>query len=639
MKKVIISLCFSLLASFNLFAKNTYIQTEAFASKPDISHIEISPDGKQAVMLSRMKHDGAIGTAIKYVDLISMGVFNLAFSEDKDFIISGLNWANNDDLLVEVLYTDNIGGLSLKKTRLMKFNIFEKKFKPVLSLHYIDNLSYISNIMSRVVDYLPEDPDHILMSLPGASTSADYYFPSVVKVSIHGKNHNKVVQSAVNDVTGWITDEQHNVRIGIVNDDASYKIIERKNTDEAFRTLWEFGAFDEDEVWPIGFDSNPNILYVTANHEGRRAVFKVDLSDPELKRERIYSSKKYDVSSRLIRNYKTREVIGVGNYIWDKQRKQLVKQIDKVLPDTKNKIVEMSADSNIYFVLATSSTEPGVYFMGNIKQKKIAYFGSRFSELAPEYLAERQQIEYKARDGLKIEGYLTLPNSEVQKNLPTIILPHGGPISADTDGFDYWAQFFANRGYAVLQMNFRGSYGYGLEFMKQGLKGWGQAMQDDIEDAANWAIKQGYADPKRMCIVGASYGGYAALMGAVKTPELYQCAISFAGVSDLQELVDASRYFSNHEVVKKMIGDDEDFLAEYSPVNHADKINIPVLLIHGSKDRRVRPEQSELMYDELKSKKKQVQYIELEDANHHLSNAEDRLVTFKAMEAFLAQYL
>ncbi|MCU4674122.1 S9 family peptidase [Catenovulum sp. 2E275] len=639
MKKTWIYLLFILAIPLNGFAKITHIPTEAFATKPDISSIRISPDGKQAIMLAKINQKKAKGTAIKYIDLVSMGTFNLAFAEDKDFIISDIEWANNDDLLVEVLYNDTLGALRLKKTRLLKFNIFEKKFKPVLSLHYMENLSYISNIMSTVVDYLPNDPDHILMSLSGVSTSAEYYLPSVVKVSIHGKNYNKVIQPAMNDVTRWITDQQHNVRIAIAREKTQYKILERNNENQDFRTLWTFSAFDEAEIWPLGFDDKPNILYVSANKDGRRAVFTVDLNDPKLELKHVFSSSKYDVSTYLVRAQSTKKVIGVGDYIWDKDRKKLIKQINQVLPDTENDIIEISRDDNIYFVLSTSSTEPGVYFMGNRKTNKIAFFGTRYAELAPENLAQRQKIHYQARDGLKIEGFLTLPKSDKQNKLPTIILPHGGPISNDTDGFDYWAQFFANRGYVVVQMNFRGSYGYGLEFLQHGLKGWGQAMQDDIEDATNWAIKQGYADPKRICIVGASYGGYAALMGAIKTPDLYQCAISFAGVSDLEELVDASKFFSSHEIVKKMIGEDSDFLANYSPINQAEKINIPVLLIHGTQDKRVLPEQSQEMYKVMKARKKDVQYIELEGANHHLSNSEDRLTTFKAMEKFLKSHL
>ncbi len=283
-----------------------------------------------------------------------------------------------------------------------------------------------------------------------------------------------------------------------------------------------------------------------------------------------------------------------------------------------------------------------MYLLGNRKEKSMKIIAYKYQSLTPDVLNEKQAITYKARDGLEIEGYLTLPkgkSEDKQTKLPAIIFPHGGPISFDDDDFDYWTQFLVSRGYAVLQMNFRGSSGYGYNFMKQGLASWGQAMQDDVEDGARWLIKEGIADEKRMCIVGASYGGYAALMGTVKTPDLYQCAVSFAGVTDVEYLVKSHRNYTNYEIVKKQIGNDYDKLWEVSPLKHAAKITKPVLLIHGSKDRVVRVHHSEEMLDELEDENKDVQYIELDGGDHYLSNNEHRLTTFKAIEAFLAEHL
>lgn len=255
-------------------------------------------------------------------------------------------------------------------------------------------------------------------------------------------------------------------------------------------------------------------------------------------------------------------------------------------------------------------------------------------------MAQKQVVHYKARDGLEIEAYLTLTKSHKPgEKLPTVIFPHGGPMASDTDRFDYWTQFFANRGYAVLQMNFRGSSDYGFDFMKAGLKGWGLAMQNDIEDGAHWMIAEGYTDPHKMCIVGASYGGYAAMMGAAKSPKLFRCAISFAGVSDLAGLVRAHHNFINYKVVKEQIGDDTRDLEQRSPVTFAKQIEIPVLLIHGDRDRNVRVHQSELMDKALLAAGKDVTYVELKTGDHYLSREEDRIATFKAMDTFLAKYL
>lgn len=188
-------------------------------------------------------------------------------------------------------------------------------------------------------------------------------------------------------------------------------------------------------------------------------------------------------------------------------------------------------------------------------------------------------------------------------------------------------------------MNFRGSSGYGYDFMQAGLKNWGQAMQDDVEDGVRHLIKEGIADPEQICIVGASYGGYAALMGAIKSPDLYRCAISIAGVTDVHYLVNSHRRYTNYEVVKEQIGSKRSELKDASPVNHVEKIAVPVLLVHGTEDRSVRVKHSRKMARRLEKAKKEVEYVELDGGDHYLSNENHRIATFKAMDQFLKTHL
>ena len=206
-------------------------------------------------------------------------------------------------------------------------------------------------------------------------------------------------------------------------------------------------------------------------------------------------------------------------------------------------------------------------------------------------------------------------------------------------GFDYWTQFFTNKGYAVLQMDYRGSVGYGFDFMQQGFGSWGQAMQNDIEDGTRWLINQKIADEDKICIVGASYGGYAALMGVIKTPDLYQCVVSYAGITDINALVESKRYFRGYELNKKILGDDYYKLWEASPLKHTDKINVPVLLVHGTKDLAVKVSHSVKIFDKLAGKKKTVQYVEIDKADHSLSNNAHRIKAFTAIDSFLDKYL
>ncbi|KMT66108.1 peptidase S9 [Catenovulum maritimum] len=617
-------------------SKPQFIPTKAFASKPDVSKILLSPDGKHIAMLLKAEQGDVKATVLQSVNLQNFESSFLTYAENKKYVMTDIAWLDNENIIVDVKYPASRRGTPVDEYRVVKINIFEKKLKSVIPKSTLSRLDYVPNVLSNVLSIVPEDPNYIIMQISGHMHTGE---PSVVQIPLTDKARTRFLERAETNIFHWKLDQQRNVRIGIYRDKTHYKILERKNKDEEFRTLWKFEAFSAETVWPLGFDLDPNILYVQALHKGKDAIYKVDLTDKDLKLNLVYAKEDYDVSGYLTRSNKTGEVIGAGGYIWDKARVRFEKAIDKALPDNDNYLVSFSQDENKYITLSTSDTEAGVYLVGDRKAKTMDIVAYRYSDLKPELMAAKEKISYKARDGLTIEGYLTLPQASSGKNLPTLIFPHGGPISYDNDGFDYWTQFFANRGYAVLQMNFRGSAGYGFQFMQQGLRAWGQAMQDDVEDGTKWIIEQGVANPDKVCIVGASYGGYAALMGTVKTPDLYKCAVSFAGVSDIEALVKAHRNFVNYEIVKKQIGDDYSKLWEHSPLKHAEKIKVPVLLIHGTKDRVVRVDQSEDMFDELDDLDKDVEYIELDGGDHYLSNADHRLTTFKAMEKFLAKQL
>lgn len=617
------------------FVQAKHIPIEAFASLPDVSKMRLSPDGSKAICLVRVETPTKSGNLVTMFDTKTLESTQLAFSENEKYVITNINWASNEIVLVDAKFPAVRYGTPTTETRLLKIDIATKKVSSVLPKLFLKRLNYIPNILNTVVDYLPEDDNHIIMSMSGFDSS---YEETLVQANISGEGRTKVYNSSEDNISTWILDSQKTPRIAIHRDETTYTIQERKNEDEDLRDLWTFEAFSPDEVWPLGFGKNTNELYVTALHEGKDALFKVNLADKSLSKELVLASEHYDIGGSLKYSKLTGEVIGIGGRYIDEKYKKFEKALDRALPDTTNHILGFSDDENTYIVFATSDIQPGLYLLGNRKEKSLVPIAGRYNALDPELLREKKSISYQARDGLEIKGYLTLPQNK-DKNLPTIIFPHGGPISHDSAGFDYWTQFLANRGYAVLQMNFRGSSGYGYDFMKQGLASWGQAMQDDVEDGAKWLIEQGIANKDKMCILGASYGGYAALMGPLKEPELYKCAVSFAGVTDIEYLVKKSRRYTNHEIVKKQIGSDYDILWERSPLKHAKKMKPPVLLIHGSKDRVVNVHHSEEMFDELDDEDKDVTYLEIKGGDHYLSNNEHRLQAFKAIEKFLAKHL
>lgn len=392
----------------------------------------------------------------------------------------------------------------------------------------------------------------------------------------------------------------------------------------------------------MGFSQDPNELYINAYHNDRWAVFKVNLKDKDLKRELVLADDKYDISGYLLYSSDQKKVIGIsgsedgGTFFLDQELKQLQSKIDKAMPLTRNYIYSFSSDINKFIVYSTGPKESGTYYLGQLSPLKLEALAYRYKQLPPENLADMKRIEYKARDGLTIESFLTLPKGKPAKNLPTLMFPHGGPHARDNDSFDYWAQFFANKGYAVLQMNFRGSYGQGLAHMTAGLKQWGKEMQTDIEDGAHYLIDQGISDPKSIAIVGASYGGYAALMGAIKTPDFYRCAISIAGVSDVFKLaIERRDPTDSYNVVDEQIGTGAKFLKDISPLNHAAEIKKPILLIHGENDRQVEIEHSIEMHKALVKEGKEVEFITLPLEDHYLTNEANRIATFKAMDKFL----
>lgn len=389
-----------------------------------------------------------------------------------------------------------------------------------------------------------------------------------------------------------------------------------------------------------------NELFIFADHEGRQALFKADLSKPGFPKELVLSDADYDVSGRLIYSPALKQVVGLyyndGNsksVFWNKEYKAFQAGLDKALPDTRNYIGSMSEDGRKYVVYTTNNTNPGTYMFGDRDEKSITEIAAAYPKLTKDVLVEKESRTYKARDGLALEGFLSLPKTFANKPTATIILPHGGPMSEDGKSFDMFSTFMANRGYVVFQPNFRGSSGYGHDFMMQAVGGYGLEMQDDLEDAVKYLIDEKIADPKKVCIVGASYGGYAALMGATKTPDLFQCAISFAGMSDLVRMRDSYRNFTNKNTARKQFGEDKNQLKETSPVRMAERVKIPILLIHGKDDTSVPVVQSRIMAEALKDEGKVYEYIEMENGTHNLDYLPDRKQTFTAMENFLAKYL
>lgn len=356
-----------------------------------------------------------------------------------------------------------------------------------------------------------------------------------------------------------------------------------------------------------------------------------------------------EAGQRTLRDPQDGHLIGRYNLIgdhatyefFDPNDAKVWRAVEKAFPGAAVSPESWSADRQRILVRVDSPTEGPGFALVDLATRKADWLGSEYVDVEAKDVALQKPVRFKARDGLDLTGYLTLPHGREAKALPLVVFPHGGPAARDTPGFDWWAQAMASRGYAVLQVNFRGSAGFGDKFLEAGYGQWGRKMQTDLSDGVKALAAEGVIDPKRVCIVGGSYGGYAALAGAALDPGVYRCAASWGGVSDLRRFIDwensekgryAFRYFSRFVGAK----DSRDpSLAEISPAAHADAVSIPVLLIHGKDDSIVPLEQSQIMADALRKAGKPVELVVEPGEDHWLSRGETRLQMLQATMAFL----
>ena len=623
-----------LVLAFNVYAEN--LPVAAFGKLPQSQQVKLSPDGNKIAFINNIAGNTMIGVT----DLVEAKTRYLVSTDNQKFKIGWYLWANNDLLLVSADYPVQRRGLKYTEARLLKVHVDGKEaFESVFKSRKSERVPQFQN---NIIDLLPDEPNHILMSLDLKVSNQ----PDVYKLNLTNNRKRKFIYRGKSHIYNWMTDQQHKLRLGFGRDETKifYRLFDIKK--DEWRNIWEYEIFDAPDLSPLGFGLNPNDLYIRADHNGRYAIFKVDVSKADLPRTLVFHDPDYDVEGSLIYSQKTNDVIGVyhgeadnAKVFFDPVYDAFQTALNTALPDAYNNVSSFSADERKYILYTSKSQSPGAYYLGNRDTNELTFVLEQYPLLYQQKLSGKNKILYKARDGVAIEGYITQPHTNVKNTKGAIVLPHGGPMARNYAGFDWFSEFFASRGYTVLEPNFRGSSGYGFKFEMESVQKWGGAMQDDLADAAKWMIKEYDIDKNKVCILGGSYGGYAALMAAVKQQDVFKCAASFAGVSDLELILAKARRFTNNEVVKKQFGTDSDVLEKNSPVNFAKEINIPVLLIHGDKDRVVDVKHSRDMYEELQDYKKEVEYIELENGNHHMEIEAHRMKVLTAFDAFLQKHI
>ena len=450
------------------------------------------------------------------------------------------------------------------------------------------------------------------------------------------------------NITGWVTDHEGRIRVAETTDGVNTSILYRPSEKDTFRVVLTTNF--KESFSPLFFTFDNKNLYAASNlGRDKVAIVKFDIeSGKEL--EVLYEHPEVDVDGM---NYsRKRKVLTEIDYVtWKQERKfldteteELYKKLEKLLPDYEVYVTFNDKNEDFFIARTLNDRTLGSYYLYEKRTNKLTKLADRNPWLNENDLAEMKPITYKSRDGLTINGYLTLPKDKEPKNLPVVVNPHGGPWARDVWGFNSEIQFLANRGYAVLQMNFRGSTGYGKKFWEASFKQWGKKMQDDITDGVKWLVDQGIADPKRIAIYGGSYGGYATLAGLAFTPDLYACGVDYVGVSNMFTFMKSiPPYWKPYlDMFYEMVGDpskDSLLFASVSPVFHVDRMKVPLLVAQGAKDPRVNINESNQIVEALKKRGIDVQYMVKDNEGHGFSNEENRFDFYEAMEKFLEKHL
>ena len=613
-------------------APDAPVPVEAFAALPTLDSPKLSPDGTR--IAARMAIGGR--QALVVFPLYDKDAKLATMATGSKVDVNWWRWVGNDWLAVGVGAQDQLYGEEIYVTRVLGVSADMKK---TTRIDWTGSGIRADDVLWAARDGSPR----ILLSRQTGIDTMEQFYPEVAEADLSTGRVRRIASPQTN-VFSWYADGAGVVRMGYRwNDDSrSGALLYRGANDQPFKTIAKAKGSSEDIVVPLTFRADGTAI-ATDDSSGRDAVYEVSLPDLKLGRK-LYGSDGYDVDG-VVENRAGDDIDGVmlteksGRIEWlNPELKQVQAAADAAVGARRARIVSWSADRQRLLVEVGTPSQAGALYFWDIGGGVMKRFAWQNEQLKERTLSPVRTIRYAARDGTSIEAVLTLPRGRDARNLPLIVLPHGGPFARDSEDWDWWTQYLAERGYAVIQPNYRGSSGYGRAFARLGEGQWGLKMQDDLNDAVAHLAKEGIADPKRVCMAGASYGGYAAMRAAQRDGALYRCAISYAGVSDLAAMQRYDGRFlygkTRGDWLKKQAPD----YKLVSPRFGAAAVSIPLLIVHGKEDKRVPVKQSRYMVDALKAAGKPYDYIEQPLADHHFTRGEDRLQFLQAMAAFLDKH-
>ncbi|MCI3131682.1 alpha/beta hydrolase family protein [Phenylobacterium aquaticum] len=605
---------------------------EAYGKLPDIEDVAISPDGQKLAVI----WTASGGRRIIVKSLADGSMFGLDAGPAK---VRSLDWAGLDHLLITTSTTSIIPWVTSPRSEffgIYDFDLRKHRIRPLLA-DVKDGLNIlVGSPMVREVN------GETKLFLEGINFVEHQGRVSLFSINLES-DLSTLVQQGFDDTDEWLVgaDGQAVAETEYTQKTGAWVLKMREG--RGWRVVKSLTApLETPSLEGLGRDGRSALV---AAPDGYNAALR-EISPETLAWGEPFRDEAYE---RPIHDPKSHRLIGFTALQGEQQVYEFLDPADaatwaKITRAYKGALVSMvawSSDRTRIVVRVDPADDGPRYDLVDLKAKRADPVGQLYEALLPKDIAAVRPIRFKARDGLDLSGYLTVPNGRPDKMLPLVVLPHGGPAVRDEPGFDWWAQALASRGYAVLQVNYRGSNGFGGAFLEAGFGQWGRKMQTDLSDGVRYLASQGVIDPARVCIAGGSYGGYAALAGAVFDPGVYRCAASVAGLSDLSVFVGTARERRNYSAMRywnRFMGAEkatDPVLKDISPAQHADKVQVPILLIHGKDDTVVPIWQSQAMERALRAAGKDVQMVTLPGEDHWLSRGETRQQMLTSLVAFL----
>jgi dipeptidyl aminopeptidase/acylaminoacyl peptidase len=615
------------------------VDPEPFFKHADYGEFKLSPSGKHVAGIVPV--NGRTGLAAVEVATRKSGpVANVNVSD-----IAWFEWVN-DDRLVFTIIDRQVGAGAQRGSGLYTVRRDGSEFRVLARPPGAGQFVYR---YTRVLATLRDGSDNVIV----VANDANEKYPDVYRLDTATGKKSLVSLGKPGDVVQWLADRKGRVRIAVTDEPGGKaRTYWRASEEDRWQLVEEFPVHDQ-RYRPVGFDGDGSLV-VASRPEGKDtlALYRFDPVAKKLG-DLLAAHPDVDLAGDLVYDHRTNRIVGVGylgerpGFAWfDEDWARLAASVDRALPGRVN-VISRGESPNV-LVYSYSDRDPGVYYLLDTDKRKLERLVDTRAGIKPEEMPARKLVRYPARDGLSIPAWLTLPRNVEAKSLPLVVLVHGGPwVHGATWHWSDEAAYLASLGYAVLEPAFRGTTGWGDKLFRASFKQWGRAMQDDLDDGMDWLVKQGIADPARACIMGASYGGYAVMMGLARDPSRWKCGVNYVGVTDINLIFDvawsdsADSSFLRHPA-KEMIGDparDAEQLRATSPLAQAEKIRAPVLMAYGANDYRVPLVHGQKMKDALASRDVPVEWIVYADEGHGFLLQENRFDFHRRVADFLDKHI